>query len=268
MSEVAAFEPYYLEAGEGPGVVCLHSNASTSGQWRPLMDRLADTHHVLAPDTLGAGKGPPWPGAGTATLSDEVAVLEPVFERIGPTFSLVGHSYGAAIALIAALTHPGRVERMVLYEPTIFAVLKEEPADYEAFDDIYDVVKESLAALELDDTGTAAERFIDYWAGTGAWASIPEQRQAPVAASMVNIGGWSHALCEEPAGLDSFRSLDMPIRYLVGDASPISSRRVAERICEVLPQVELIELDGLGHMAPMTQPGAVNDLIADFLGNG
>ncbi len=32
-------EPFFREAGTGPGVVCLHSNASTSGQWRGLMDR-------------------------------------------------------------------------------------------------------------------------------------------------------------------------------------------------------------------------------------
>ena len=33
--------PFIREAGAGPGVVCLHSNASSSGQWRALMERLA-----------------------------------------------------------------------------------------------------------------------------------------------------------------------------------------------------------------------------------
>ena len=28
--------PFFREAGAGPGVVCLHANASTSGQWRGL----------------------------------------------------------------------------------------------------------------------------------------------------------------------------------------------------------------------------------------
>ena len=32
-------EPFFREAGTGPGVVCLHANASTSGQWRGLMER-------------------------------------------------------------------------------------------------------------------------------------------------------------------------------------------------------------------------------------
>jgi pimeloyl-ACP methyl ester carboxylesterase len=52
--------PYFREVGTGPGVVCLHSNASSSAQWRSLMDSLAPTYHVLAPDLYGAGKSPDW----------------------------------------------------------------------------------------------------------------------------------------------------------------------------------------------------------------
>ena len=48
--------PFFREAGEGPGVICLHSNASSSGQWRGLMDLLAPNFRVLAADSYGAGK--------------------------------------------------------------------------------------------------------------------------------------------------------------------------------------------------------------------
>lgn len=37
------------EAGSGHGVVCMHSNASSSSQWRGLMDLLAPRYRVLAP---------------------------------------------------------------------------------------------------------------------------------------------------------------------------------------------------------------------------
>jgi hypothetical protein len=33
-------KPFFREAGVGPGVVCLHSNAASSNQWRGLMDLL------------------------------------------------------------------------------------------------------------------------------------------------------------------------------------------------------------------------------------
>ena len=67
---------FYREAGSGPGVVCIHCNGSSSSQWRPLMDRLAPRHRVLAPDTHGAGRGPAWPTDRPLTLRDEVTLLE------------------------------------------------------------------------------------------------------------------------------------------------------------------------------------------------
>ena len=54
-------QPFVREAGTGPGVVCLHANASSSAQWRALIDVLAPTCHVLAPDLYDSGKSPAWP---------------------------------------------------------------------------------------------------------------------------------------------------------------------------------------------------------------
>ncbi|MFL5276347.1 MAG: alpha/beta fold hydrolase, partial [Myxococcales bacterium] len=112
----------FREAGSGPGIVCLHSNASSSGQWRTLMDLLAPKFHVLAADSYGAGKSPPRPAR--TMLRDEVALLEPVFARAGDPFALVGHSYGGAIALVAAAMQPKRVRALALYEPTLFALVE------------------------------------------------------------------------------------------------------------------------------------------------
>src|SRR5215470_12714439 len=54
-------EPFFREVGDGPGVVCLHANASTLGQWRGLMDLLAPRFRVFAPDSYDSGKSPHWP---------------------------------------------------------------------------------------------------------------------------------------------------------------------------------------------------------------
>jgi pimeloyl-ACP methyl ester carboxylesterase len=100
--------PFFREAGAGPGVVCLHANASTSGQWRGLADLLAPKFHVFAVDSYGSGKTPAWPEKRLMTLSDEAALLEPVFAGAGERFALVGHSYGGAVALVTALKNPRR----------------------------------------------------------------------------------------------------------------------------------------------------------------
>jgi len=76
-------EPFYREAGTGPGVVCIHSSASTSGQWRGLMELLAPKFHVFAPDSYDSGKSPQWPSDRIIRLQDEVALIEPLLARAG-----------------------------------------------------------------------------------------------------------------------------------------------------------------------------------------
>ncbi|MBC7703128.1 MAG: alpha/beta hydrolase [Rhodoferax sp.] len=258
-------EPFFREEGVGSGVVCVHSNASSCSQWRALMTHLAPNFHVLAADSYGAGKSPRWPTDRTVTLSDEVALLEPVMTRAGDPFVLVGHSYGAAVALLAALMQPRRVRCLVLYEPTLFALLDAEsspPNDAEGIRQTVLSVALELAAGKRD---AAAERFIDYWMGAGSWASMPAPRRAPIEASVANIEGWATALFGEPTPLSAFKALKLPVLLLVGKNSPVSSRSVARLLAQALPDVRVVELDGLGHMGPITHPEIVNSAIAAFL---
>src|SRR5512147_2946927 len=86
--------PHFREAGAGPSVVCIHSSASSSGQWRALMERLAPRFRVLAVDLYGYGRTAPWPGDRPMSLDDQVALLGPVFQAAGDRFHLIGHSLG------------------------------------------------------------------------------------------------------------------------------------------------------------------------------
>src|SRR5678815_2750536 len=155
--------PFFRELGSGPGVVCLHSNASSSSQWRALMETLAPRFHVLAADSYGMGKSPAWPTDRRVWLRDEVALLEPVLARAGDPFAVVAHSYGAAVALIAAVTQPHRVRALALYEPTLFALLDAESPPPNDADGIRDTVARTVAALDAGDPVHAARCFIDYW---------------------------------------------------------------------------------------------------------
>jgi len=257
--------PFFREAGTGPGVVCLHSNASTSGQWRGLMDLLAPGFRVLAPDSYGAGKSPQWPSDRIIRLRDEVALIEPVLARAGSPLALVGHSYGAAVALIAALAHTGRVGALALYEPTLFSLIDaQKPAPNDA-DGIRNTVANAGAALNAGDADAAAGHFIDHWMGAGAWQRTPEERKPAIAASVRNVRRWAHALSTEPTPLKAFRSLDVPVLYMVGKRSPQSASCVAKLLISVLPRVELVEFDEAGHMGPVTHPAQINKVIGQFL---
>jgi pimeloyl-ACP methyl ester carboxylesterase len=260
--------PFFRETGSGPGVVCLHANASTSSQWRALADMLAPKFHVLVADSYGAGKSPPWPADRPLRLGDEAALLEPVFARAGDPFALVGHSYGGAVALIAALAQPHRIRAMALYEPTLFSLVDAESPPPNDADGIRDAVAGAVAALEAGDSAAAAKRFIDFWMGAGAWDQTPEQRKGPIAASVANIRDWAHALVCEPTPLRAFSRLSIPVLYMTGSRSPASSLGVARLLTRVLPRVEVVDFPGLGHMGPVTHPERVNDAICRFLERG
>ena len=258
-------QAFYREAGAGPGVVCLHSNASSSSQWRGLMDRLAPAFHVIAPDGYGAGRSPAWAGGTRLGLRDEVALFEPLMAKAGEPVALVGHSYGAAVALVAAVLHPQRVRSLVLYEPTLFALVDADRPPPNEADGIRATVAGSERALEAGDTDEAARWFIDYWMGEGAWARTPDPRKGPIRESMVNVSNWASALLGESTPLQAFAQLQMPVLYMTGRRSPASSLAVARLLLAALPQVEAIEFEALGHMGPVTHPDIVNEAIEGFL---
>jgi len=262
MSDV---RPYLREAGSGPAVVCLHANASTSSQWRELIELLSPTHRVLAPDLYGAGKSPDWPSRTQIALSDEVEFIESVLSAAGKPLTLIGHSYGGAVAMIAALRDPTRVSSLVLYEPTLFAIVDSDAPPPNGADGIRDIVRASAAALDAGDRDSAAEHFIDFWMGTGAWAATPERRRAAISDSMVNVRRWGYALSSEPTPVAAFARLDMPVLFMLGAASPESSRSVGRLLVPVLPRVQVVEFPGIGHMGPVTHPEAINAEIARFI---
>lgn len=257
--------PFHREAGNGPTVLCLHANASHSGQWRGLADRLADRFRVLAVDSYGSGRTADWPSDRTITLADEVDLVAPLIDAASPPAYLVGHSYGAAVAVKAALRHPEQFGALVLYEPTLFALVDRLSAPPNDVEGIRAAVAGAAEALDRDDSDAAARFFIDFWMGGGSWDRMPAERKPPMAQSIRNVRRWAHALMTEPLTLADLRALTMPVLVLAGGRSPRSSLAVAELLMETLPNVQRADFPALGHMAPVTHPEEVNVEIERFL---
>jgi pimeloyl-ACP methyl ester carboxylesterase len=100
-------------AGEGPPVVLIHGVAGRAAQWMHVIELLAQSHTVVAPDLLGHGesakpRGDYSLGAHASGIRDLLVGLK--IERA----TIVGHSLGGGIAMQFAYQFPERCERLVL----------------------------------------------------------------------------------------------------------------------------------------------------------
>ncbi len=256
---------FHRVAGQGRRVICFHSNASHSGQWRALTEQLSSRFEIIAVDSYGAGQSPEFEPSRPVQLADEVDLVQPILDSDAGKVFLVGHSYGASVALKAALMLPTRVAGLVLYEPTVFSLVLAS-GQPERVDGIRDAVARAEAALAESDAGGASRTFIDFWMGDGAWAQTPAERKPAIERSIRHVGRWAHALTTEPATLQEFAAgITMPVLYMTGDASPDSSLAVADLLVPALPHATRVRFSGRGHMAPITHPDEINRAIEDFL---
>ena len=151
------------------------------------------------------------------------------------------------------------------FEPVLFAVLMAEDPRQPAAREIAAVRDDTVAAVDRGDLDTAGVRFVDYWMGAGTWAGMPVPRRQAVASTMSKVKAEWLAVFTEPTPLSAFAALKVPTLCIVGSKSPASSRGVARLLAKTLPSVTTVEIDGVGHMAPVTHPDRVNTVIASYL---
>jgi proline iminopeptidase len=107
------------ESGRGPLLLLLHGGPSLGRRYLlETVRALADRHRVVVYDQRGAGES----GSGADSVFGYSRLVEDVGEvatALGAQrFSLMGHSWGALLALSDAVRHPGRVDRLIVVSPS------------------------------------------------------------------------------------------------------------------------------------------------------
>ena len=249
---------------EPPTVICLHSSAASGGQWKALSETLSRDFNVLTPDLHGHGAAPAWNGPPSDIVAADVARISHLAEGKGQVH-LVGHSYGGAIALHAALAMPDKVASVTVFEPVAMRTLFDHCSKYRPASEIAELTRDISRDLNGGALSRAAQRFIDYWSGKGHWLRLTPERQAAIAARMRVIYAHFISLRRDVVRLADYRRIRVPVFYLVGSDTKRSTTRMSELLRSVLPRVQFMRMDAMGHLGPITHAHVVAERIAQFV---
>lgn len=245
--------------GERPALA-IHCMLGTSGMWEPVLSPLGDRIRATAFDLPGHGKSADWPGedaeGGYQTLATRIAA-----SFIDRPVDLIGHSFGASVALRIAAAAPEAIRSLTLIEPVLFAAIADTPegAYWRARQDAFD------ARMAAGTAERAAREFMADWGVGVPWDELAERhrekfvRQMPIVASVAPGNFRDSAKILRP---DAIEAIDAPVMIVHGSESPEAVRLVSEALAARMQDVGIATVPGAGHMLPLTHAAQLSDLIA------
>ena len=249
--------------GQGPRpVLAVHCSLAHSGAWRGLAEVMAEEITLTAFDMLSHGRSPDWDGQGNYQLLNVEAGLALLTDPV----DLVGHSFGATVALRMAMAKPHLVRSLTLIEPVLFAVAKADAPDV-------------LAAVEADsqpidaawaagDLELTTRLFNRLWGpGEPKWPDLPEQLRAAMMRAMPVIPASHGTLYLDENGTLAPGALDpvtMPALLVTGEDSPPVMAEIAQGLTRRLGNAHAVSVPGAGHMLPVTHPAETAELLRGF----
>ncbi len=254
----------YAVLGHGPGLLIIHGGAGLAAYFLPLAQLLADCCTVYVMDRRGHGLS--GPQGADYRIEQEYADIATLLEHTGVT-RVFGHSYGATVALGAALLHP--VSRLALYEPGLPVA---GPL----------IGAAKLAAIRSHlERGDALAAYLAFLEGSDVAASlhITEQqlRQHFVTMAAANTSEWQAIvrllptlLNEGKAGdhlgpdVSRYAAITADTLLIGGSASHPSLQAVIQALGVSLPRAQTVIVPGEGHSAPTTAPELVAPLLRTF----
>jgi 2-succinyl-6-hydroxy-2,4-cyclohexadiene-1-carboxylate synthase len=241
--------------GVGPPVVLVHGFTQTHRSWRPVADRLAHTHALIAVDAPAhAGSD-----AVRVGLWDGATELGDTCGRAG----YVGYSMGGRLCLHLALARPELVERLVLVGATAGLDDPAKRAARRAADE------ELAVGLERD--GVAG--FVDRWLAQPLFATLPadaagrEDRlanTAPGLASSLRLAGTGTM---EPLW-DRLAGLAMPVLVVAGELDAAYTATGQRLAAAIGANATVASVPGAGHACHLERPDWFAAMLEDFLAAG
>ncbi|QYK43603.1 MAG: alpha/beta hydrolase [Paracoccaceae bacterium] len=264
METVAGQSVNLRRLGSGPRTaLALHCSLAHGGAFRGLAADLPGIT-FLAPDLPGHGDSADWDGRDDLhALSTRIALA---LAHAHGSVDLIGHSFGATVALRAALEAPDLVRTLTLIEPVLFCAARAAGgAEFAAHEAAHADFARHMAAGRRE---AAAEAFQAIWGAGLEWGDVPAPQRAYIAARIHLIPAQNTALYDDSGGLldhGRLESLGLPVLLVEGAASPPVMAAIGRELARRLPQARRSVVPGAGHMVPITHPAEVAGLVGSLL---
>lgn len=259
----AGFPVHWNDFGVGPEPsLMLHPALAHSGAWTRLAGGLAERLRIVAPDMPGHGLSGEWDKR--ADYHDQMTDIAASF--LEPGMHVIGHSFGATVALRLALENPG-MRSLTLIEPVLFAATRDRaPAVFEAHKKMSRPFSNALAVGDQD---TAARLFSALWGDGRGWEDLNQRQKESLIKRIPIIAETDKTLQDDSVGLlaeGRLESLDMPVLLVRGSQSQPIMQDIHAALAARIPNVREVVIEGAGHMVPISHPGEVEAAIRAMIG--
>jgi len=273
----------YREQGEGAPVVFIHGDISDLRTWQSQLPSVGASYRAITYSRRYARPNDDIePGADDLMLThvDDLAAL---LQAIDATPAhLVGNSWGGFISLLTAIRHPEVVRSLVLEEPPVLpllglsapprpvevlSLLLRRPKTALVFASLgVRLIPPLLSALRRGDDETAMQTFFRAVGGDDRYQRLPESRIQQARENVSTMRAQVLGAGPPPLGEEEVRDVGVPTLLVTGKQSPPFLLRLTDRLEELLPLVERIEIPDASHLMHEDNPTAVNKAILDFVG--
>ncbi|HWA53616.1 MAG TPA: alpha/beta fold hydrolase [Solirubrobacterales bacterium] len=263
-------EVAYLSGGSGPVLLLIHGMAGTCENWRDVLEPLARSHTVIAPDLPGHGISAGGPG--DYSLGNLAAGLRDLLVVLGhERATLVGHSLGGGVAMQFAYQFPEMVERLMLVSSgglglEVSPVLRAAAlpgadlfiaATASTGQKVGGAIGRGLSAIGMKPAADVAEVARGY-----ASLSEPARRKAFLATLRSVVGTEGQRVS---AGDRFYLAEQVPVLIIWGARDPIIPVHHGEDAHAALPGSRLEIFEGAGHLPQVEQPGRFIAVLERFL---
>ncbi len=258
-------------AGSGEPLLLLHGLGGTRATWRHLIDALAKSYLVIAPDLAGHGESED--AGGDVSLGAQANNLRDLLVALGHhRVNVIGHSLGGGVAMQFAYQFPERVNRLVLIgsgglgpELTVMLRAATLPGSQTIVAGLAQLpgwlTRRLIPALSAL-TGCVSRHDCDAVSDALVGLRHAGRRRNFVATArgVINWKGQTIGAARQLSQLGP-----VPVLALWGSDDKTIPPSHQRSIAEHVPEAKLIEICGAGHFPHETHSAEVLAAVTDFL---